>query len=147
MADTGTQSDNTTQSFVVRTWRESPGDWRGTVRHVQSQAQHGFTRFSQLQEFIEQNLTQSGYVPAPANRGVPRLSRVGLPRRRFLMVASAVVIVLVAGVVVIASVNLPARALFGSAVGQASPGEVLVALLVGLVLGSVGTAIWLRRYK
>ena len=28
-------------SFVVRFWQEAPGCWRGTVRHVQSQAQRG----------------------------------------------------------------------------------------------------------
>ena len=151
MAETGPQTDDTIQSFVVRTWQEPRGNLRGTVRHVQSQAQHGFTRLSQAQEFIEQNLAQTGNAPTPVTRSATtRLLRwSGLPRRRLFMVASAVVIVIAAGVVVISSLDRPSAPLLGSAIGQApsqaTSFEVVLALIIGLALGSLATALWLRR--
>lgn len=151
MADTGPQSDDSTQSFVVRTWQEPCGNLRGTVRHVQSQTRRGFTRLSQAQKFIEQSLARPGSAPAPSTRPVtPRsLKWAGLPRRRFLMAASALAIVAAAGMVVIASVNvnLPAAVNLGSAVGPGLTIEVILALFIGLVLGCLGSAVWLRRNR
>ena len=149
MAETGFQSDDTTQSFVVRTWQEPPGKLRGTVRHVQSQAQYNFTRVSQVQDFIEQHLARLGSAPLPANRPVAARSWqwIGMPRRRFVLAASALLVVVAAGTVVIASLDRPAMPLLGSAVGQATSFEVILALFVGLVLGSLGTALWLRRHE
>ncbi len=158
MADTGLQSDNSPQSFVVRTWQESPGNLRGTVRHVQSQAQRGFTRLNQVPKFIEQNLAHSTGASSAAQPAATRplaarpavahtLRWAGLPRRKLIMAVSALTIMVVAGLVVSASVDRPAMPVFGSAVGQALPVEVFLALMIGVVLGSLGTALWLRRTR
>jgi hypothetical protein len=47
----------TSESFVIRMWQEAPGEWRGTVRHVQSQVQLGFTQIEQASRFIETHTT------------------------------------------------------------------------------------------
>lgn len=148
MADPGPQVDDSTQSFVVRTWQEPPGSLRGTVKHVQSQTQHGFTRLSQAQEFIEQKSART--EPGLASIAKPAATPArwaGLHRRRFLMALSAVSIVLVAGLTVIASANLPLASIVGSAIGPGLSGEVILALCIGLGLGSLGSALWLRRGK
>jgi hypothetical protein len=148
MADLGPQIDDSTQSFVVRTWQESPGNLRGTVRHVQSQTQHGFTRLSQAQDFIEQKVARSDQLPASTAKPVTAsLKWTGVHRRRLILAGSVVVIVLAAGLTVIASGNQSNDKILGSAIGQALPLEVIAALLIGLVLGSVGSALWLRRNK
>jgi hypothetical protein len=148
MADPGPQVDDSTQSFVVRTWQEPPGSLRGTVQHVQSQTQHGFTRLSQAQEFIEQKSAQTEPgLASPVKSAAQPARLAGLHRRRFLLAASAVSIVIVAGLTVIASANLPLTSILGSAVGPGLSVEVIVALCIGLVLGSLGSAIWLRRGK
>ena len=153
MADTGLQPDDSPQSFVVRTWQESPGNLRGTVRHVQSQAQRGFTRLNQVPKFIEQNLAHSTGTSSAAQPVAARpmaahtLRWAGLPRRKWIMAISALTIVVAAGLVVSAGVDGPALPVFGSAVGSALPVEVFLALIVGIVLGSLGTALWLRRTR
>ena len=158
MADTDLQPDDSPQSFVVRTWQESPGNLRGTVRHVQSQAQRGFTRLNQVPKFIEQNLAHStgASLAAQSVTAQPVAARpmaahtlrwAGLPRRKLIMVVSALTIVVAAGLVVNASLDRPAPSVFGSAVGQSLPVEVFLALMIGIVLGSLGTALWLRRTR
>ncbi len=153
MADTGLQPDDSPQSFVVRTWQESPGNLRGTVRHVQSQAQRGFTRLNQVPKFIEQNLAHSTGASSAAQPAAARpmaahaLRWAGLPRRKLIMAVSALTIVVAAGLVVNASLDRPAPPVFGSAVGQALPVEVFLALMIGVVLGSLGTALWSRRTR
>lgn len=149
MADPGPQVDDSTQSFVVRTWQEPPGSLRGTVQHVQSQTQHGFTRLSQAQEFIEQKSarTESGLASIAKPAATPARWAGLLHQRRFLRALSAVSIVLAAGLTVIASANLPLASLVGSASGPGLSGEVILALCIGLGLGSLGSALWLRRGK
>jgi hypothetical protein len=151
MADIGPQLDDSTQSFVVRTWQESPGNLRGTIRHVQSQARHSFTQLSQTQEFIEQNWARSSNVAIAAAKSATarpiKFTGLHRHRRRVLMAASALVIVLAATLTVIASINLPMAAILGGAVGPSLSIEVILALFIGLALGSLGSAIWLRRNK
>jgi ferric-dicitrate binding protein FerR (iron transport regulator) len=150
MADTDIQPDDAPQSFVVRIWQESGGSVRGMVRHVQSQSQRGFTRFSQAQQFIEQYVTRLGTAPLPAEPVESRLLRwPRMSRRRTLQTVSALMVAAAVIMIVIAAnqqtTDLP---LFGSAVGQGQSGEVLVALFVGLVVGALvgglGCTVWLR---
>jgi len=148
MADLGPQTDDSTQSFVVRTWQETPGHLRGTVRHVESRDQRGFTRLSQAQDFIKQKSARRDQVVASAIKSAAKPTRwAGLHQRRFLLAASAVSIIIAAGLTVIAGANLPLTSTLGTAVGQGLSGEVIAALLIGLVLGSLGSALWLRRSK
>jgi hypothetical protein len=68
---TNAREAETSQSFMVRTWQEDPGQWRGTVRHVQSQVQLGFTQVEQVSRFIRQHTTgveerQSDQTPPKA---------------------------------------------------------------------------------
>lgn len=153
MADTDLQPDDSPQSFVVRTWQESPGNLRGTIRHVQSQAQRGFTRLNQASKFIEQN---SAHLTGKSSAARPLAARplaahtlrwAGLSRRKWMMAVSALTIVVAASLVVSASIDRPALPVFGSAVGPALTVEVFLALIVGMVLGSLGTALWLRRTR
>jgi len=148
MADTDLQLDDSPQSFVVRTWQESPGNLRGTIRHVQSQAQRGFTRLNQASKFIEQNSAHlTGKSSAARPLAAHTLRWAGVSRRKWVMAASALMIVAAAGLVVSASIDRPALPVFGSAVGPALTVEVFLALIVGMVLGSLGTALWLRRTR
>ena len=151
MADVSPQSDDNTQSFVVRAWHETPGHVRGTVRHVQSKDHRGFTRLNQAQEFMEQRLAGTASAPSPvarSARSAPQPPKVSIfHQRKFLMATSALVILVAAGLTVIASSSLPGGMFLGSAVGSSSGLEVILALVVGLVLGSLGSALWLRRSK
>jgi hypothetical protein len=54
---TDASAAETSESFVVRMWQEDPGEWRGTVRHVQSQVQLGFTHVEQASRFIQMHTT------------------------------------------------------------------------------------------
>jgi hypothetical protein len=148
MADLGPQTDDPTQSFVVRTWEETPGHLRGTVRHVESKDQRGFTRLSQAQDFIEQKSAQRDEdVPSSIKPAAKPNRLARLHQRRFVLAASAISILIVASLTVIASANLPLTSISGAAVGSGLSGEVIVALFVGLILGSLGSALWLRRNK
>ena len=153
MADTGLQPDDSPQSFVVRTWQDPPGNLRGTIRHVQSRAQRGFTRLNQVPKFIEQNSAHLTGAPSAAQPAAARpvaahaLRWAGVPRRKWVMAVSALTIVMAAGLVVGAGVDGLALPVFGSAVGSALPVEVFLALIVGIVLGSLGTVLWLRRTR
>jgi hypothetical protein len=150
MADTGLQSDDSPQSYVVRLWQEPQGEVRGTVRHVQSQSQRGFTRFSQAQQFMEQNLPQQLPQPAPAPvvAKAPARPKVQWSRRRTLALVSGLIVAAAALTIVLAaSLREPEPPLFGSAVatGPSQSGEILAALVIGLVIGATGSALWFRR--
>lgn len=102
--NSNTSASETSQSFVVRMWEEDPGEWRGTVRHVQSDTQMGFTRIDQVRAFIQRFTTgtatrkaEKQSVPHPAIRLNPGIS----PRTaRMLAVAFAIIIIAAIGLVV-----------------------------------------------
>lgn len=104
---------DSTHSFVVRLWQEAPGTWRGSIRHVQSETLHGFTRLDQALRFIEQKSGLSQPHPAQTAR-----SRFGfdfkLNRRTMTMFALAGSILLIAIVLVlsISGVRLDALTAF-----------------------------------
>jgi hypothetical protein len=58
MSDQNLPPSIRTESFVVRLWEETPGEWRGSIRHVQSETRRGFTRLNQVVRFIEQQTGQ-----------------------------------------------------------------------------------------
>ena len=60
MNETGRNKPNTVNSFVIRIWQEFPGQWRGTIRHVQSEAQKAFTTLNQAVQFIDQQTKPVG---------------------------------------------------------------------------------------
>ena len=48
--------DDATQSFVLRLWQTTSGQWRGSVRHVQSDARLAFLTLDQAVRWIERYL-------------------------------------------------------------------------------------------
>jgi len=146
MAGASPTRNESTQSFVVRIWQEAPGDLHGTIRHVQSQAQFGFTRLSQAQSFIEQQLIPSA---PPAQTPTPRVFQFPiLNQRRFRLAMAAVAMVAFAAIVVLINLstpNLPGSALVASASGQGGPAEIITAFLIGLGLGGLGIYFWSRQ--
>ncbi len=145
MANLGPQTDDSTQSFVVRTWQEEPGHLRGTVRHVQSQDQRGFTRLNQAQEFMEQKLATAKNSQATQRQTAPATRSFNWSRRRMILAFSTILIVVMASVTVIVASELPNQSLYAGAVGQG--GGIVLALLVGLGLGGLISFWWLRRRK
>jgi hypothetical protein len=138
MADSGLPVDDSTQSFVVLTWRAASGQVRGTIRHVQSKDQHGFTRLSQAQEFIEQRLKSTA---APHTAAKQPARSIGWSRK-FVLAAAMVLISVMAGATVLVGSQLPIQMLVGAAVGDG--GKIILALLIGIALGSLGSYVWLR---
>lgn len=49
-------TDETVHSFVVRFWQEQPGQWRGAIRHVQSDARLAFLDRAQALRWMERYL-------------------------------------------------------------------------------------------
>lgn len=93
------------QSFIVRMWQETPGAWRGTVRHVQSQAQLGFMQIDQASRFIGNHtigVEKKHPVQTPARRPLWNVD-LGFSRRTTRMLAIAAAIVLIAAVGLIAA--------------------------------------------
>jgi len=81
-------------------WQEDPGEWRGTVAHVQSRAQVGFTRLEQASQFIRQHTTQLEKRKAAIAAPRPLFHfNLGLSQRttRILALALALVVLSVAG--------------------------------------------------
>ncbi len=58
-----TENEDTTQSFVLRVWQDQPVEWRGSIRHVQSDAHKGFTSLEQAMRFVERQTRQFGRIP------------------------------------------------------------------------------------
>lgn len=140
MADRLEQPEEAAQSFVLRLWQEEPGRWRGRVRHVQSQAQQGFTTLAQATAFVEQQL-----------RSAPRLARVGrdhevtassrllewLPRSRTqtaAMAAGFLVLCMAALILVDPTVCAP---LMGTAVASGITLDEPVIFLAGVAVGGL----------
>jgi hypothetical protein len=138
MTEPGLHIDDSTQSFVVLTRPAVPGQVHGTIRHVQSKDQHRFTRLSQAQDFIEQRLQSPIAMHQTAEQPV---RSIGWSRKSVLAAAS-VLIIITAGVTVLASSQLPIQMLLGATVGDG--GAIILAFLIGLGLGSLGSYVWLR---
>jgi hypothetical protein len=115
--ETYASPEDTSQAFVLRMWQEDPGEWRGTVRHVQSQVQLGFTHVEQASRFIRQYTIGEGKRQAEPS---PKLHTsfhfdLGLSRRtaRMLAVAIALILLSVVGVLAAGHGNLPQVLGFG----------------------------------
>lgn len=139
MNDPMPTSEDSTQSFVLRIWEEEPGERRGSIRHVQSRSQRGFTRLSQAMEFVELHLgSLSRKRPiGRAAQTFPRLGRV--LRQRIPLVGVAAAALLCLGVIVFQP-PWPAAGLMGTAAAWGADGD-WVLFLAGVVLG--GGAMWL----
>lgn len=140
--------DNGTHSFVIRIWEEMPGQWRGTIRHVQSQAQQGFTMMSQALQFVEQRV--SAISPEAERkqpkRAAPPTFRFDWLPRRLLQPAWAAVGVLAVLVVVLALMNPNMSVpLSGAAAGTGIAPEIVLAFLAGVMLGALSAGLWFHR--
>ena len=142
-------SDDKTQSFVLRVWEEDPGQRRGTIRHVQSRAQRGFTRLSQAMEFVEHNLESLSSSSARDRQPLSidfLFSRLWPPKTRYHMAAVA------AGVLALSAVCLFLLSPSGNTtlVGTAADGGNLsdwMIFLAGFLLGITVTSLWLHSNK
>lgn len=96
-------ASETSQSFVVRMWQEDPGEWRGTVRHVQSDTQFGFTRVDQVRAFIQRYTTgEPRQIANPAPGSAARFNFAPSRRMtRMLAFAFALIILAIAGLFVV----------------------------------------------
>ena len=108
--DSNNSASETSESFVVRMWQEDPGEWRGMVRHVQSEAQVGFTHIEQVARFIEAHSSGAG-SPAVAKKtaAVPAVRWHFAPSRRTTRIigfAFAVIILSIIGLVAVAQGNV-----------------------------------------
>ena len=108
--DSNISASETSESFVVRMWQEDPGEWRGTVRHVQSQAQLGFTRVEQAAHFIQAHSTGVEPRAAALKAAKPAAVRFdfGASRRttRMLAFALAIIILSILGLAAVAQGNV-----------------------------------------
>jgi len=139
--------DETTQSFVVRLWQEAPGRWRGSVRHVQSQAQRGISRVGQVSAFMTEQCrasvaTAAAYRPARrAAVGRPALGWLG--GRRFRLAGMAAALLAVSLTVVLLAREPGAGVLAGAAVAPAISTGLLI-FLTGALVGGTAVACWVR---
>jgi hypothetical protein len=95
----------TSQSFVVRMWQEDPGKWRGSIRHVQSEAHMGFTRVEQALRFIGQytgGIEKRQFAQGPVTHPAWNLS-LRLSRRTTKMLALAAALILLTTVGILAA--------------------------------------------
>lgn len=131
-------------------WRESPRKWRGTVRHVQSEAQRGFERLDQALSFIEQRTSapSAQIAQKTERRGVlPRidLSWVGARRMQPVWALAGLVVLLAVTLLLInPNSNVP---LTGAAVGGGDEFLLLSAFVCGAIVGGLGVALWFRSQK
>jgi hypothetical protein len=141
---------NKTQSFIIRIWRESPRLWRGTIRHVQSDAQRGVTRLDQVSHFLEQHVDLSApSVPAHDSKPVERLN-LGtgfFPRRRLVSLwglALAMFVLVLILVLAMPDMDLP---LYGSTTSNSMILQVLIAFLSGMVTSAILFGMWFKFFR
>ena len=115
--DSNSSASETSESFVVRMWQEDPGEWRGMVRHVQSEAQVGFTRVEQAARFIEAHSSGAGSPAAVRKTAAgPAVRWHFAPSRRttrMMGFALAVIILSIIGLVAVAQGNVDQLLGFG----------------------------------
>ncbi len=152
-------TDATTQSFVLRLWQAAPGQWRGTIRHVQSDARMAFLQLDQAIHWIERYLAADqptaaqpdprrgpqvahNAVTARWRRVSPRIAHWWATRPRFvrpgLALASGLALL---ALVVTLSPTTPA-ALAGATIDSNTGSNELAPFLLGLVVGGGLVAIW-----
>ncbi len=136
-------------SFVVRFWQEAPGRWRGTVRHVQSQAQRGVNSADQASAFMARHLPAQAAPHAsrraPADRPAPWLN--WFSGRRFQLAGMVAALLVISLSVVLAVGDVGGGVLAGAAVDAAIPAGI-VPFAAGVLVG-VAVAWWLsaRRHS
>ena len=141
---------NKTQSFIIRIWRESPRLWRGTIRHVQSDAQRGVTRLDQVSHFLEQHVDLSApSVPTPDSKPVERLTwGTGFfPRRRLVAlwgIALVMFVLVLISALAIPDVDLP---LYGSIASNPFVLQILIAFLSGIVTSAILFGMWFKFFR
>jgi len=134
-----TPSEDKPQSFVIRLWQAGPREWRGTIRHVQSGVQRGFTQIEQTGSFIEQQIKVSTLPRAPAP-----FDWSGLTRRQVRLAGAMIGVIVFAFVaLVVANVN-PTMPLSGAAYGPAITLEELTAFLIGAGVGGLAVGVWFQ---
>ncbi len=142
--------DDTTHSFVIRLWQEVPGQQRGTIRHVQSEARMAFTRLEQAVRWIErttvnQAAVNQSAVEQPRNAVTTartwwqRVTRY--PHTPAFALAGMVAVLLL--VVVLTTPDMPSS-LAGTAAGGAWGVNGLLPFLAGLLIGGLVVVLWVR---
>ncbi len=144
--------DETTHSFVIRFWQELPGQWRGTIRHVQSESRMAFTRLDQAVRWIER-LTSANQLTAVPPRARNRAAWlwaglqagwVRLLRYQYTPVwALAGMVALLLIVVILTAPDVPGS-LAGASVDSGGGSGGLLPFLVGLVIGGLLVMLWVR---
>lgn len=140
--------DETTHSFVIRLWQEVPGQQRGTIRHVQSEARMAFTRLEQAVQWIERTtrVTQPT-VDKPRLRNVMTGVRAWwatIMQYRYtptLALAGTIAVILL--VVVLTTPDVPGS-LAGTSAGAALGETGLLPFLAGLFVGGLLVVLWGR---
>lgn len=141
--------DDATQSFVLRLWQTTPGQWRGSVRHVQSDARLAFLTLEQAVRWIERYLaggqvTQQALKPRYKPQFITGLQRWWAAQPRFVTTGLA----LAGGVALLAVVVTLAPAapvsLAGAAVTNSGNNSRLGPFLLGLAVGGGLVALWSR---
>ena len=141
--------DDTTQSFVLRLWQTTSGQWRGSVRHVQSDTRQAFSTLDQAVRWIERYLAdRQAAQQTPAGPYQPRFL-VGI--QRWWAVQPRLVttgLVLAGGVALLALVVTLAPAapasLAGAAIENSGSSNRLGPFIFGLVVGGGLVALWGR---
>lgn len=109
--ETKENAADTSQSFVVRMWQENPGEWRGTIRHVQTQSHLGFTQIEQAARFIGQYTREVGKrlpVQTIASRPSWHLNfRLSRRTTRLVALAAALVLITAVGMLAISQGSVP----------------------------------------
>ncbi len=149
MTDLIPPREDNTQSFLIRLWQERPNQWRGTIRHVQSEAKRSFVRLDQAIAFIEQRLQVRVQPPdrVTSESPAPRFRWGDLGQRRVVMAWAAVGLVMFLALAFALSNGVPSGSLSGTAVDIPAGLEIWVAFLTGLVLGGLGMGVWFRFRK
>ncbi|GEM_PF-1641149 len=144
--------DETTHSFVIRLWQEMPGQWRGTIRHVQSESRMAFTRLDQAVRWIERSIETK---PPARVQPLARNAANGLRTRlrawwtsiahyqHTPVFALAGVLAMLIIVVLLTASDVPAS-LAGASVGSGGSFGGVLPFLVGLVIGGLLVVVWVR---
>ncbi|MGB8646485.1 MAG: hypothetical protein WCF84_14700 [Anaerolineae bacterium] len=147
MTDSIHSHEDTTQSFLIRLWQERPNEWRGTIRHVQSEAQRGFSQLDQALLFVREHTAGRPATPVQEQAATPRPWTEWLGRRRVPMAWAAMGFVTLISIWLIATNAVPGMPLSGTAGNGGPGGEMFLAFVAGIVLGGVGAGLWFRSRR
>ncbi|MCX6046249.1 MAG: hypothetical protein NT075_14145 [Chloroflexi bacterium] len=141
-------ADETTHSFVIRLWQETPGQWRGAVRHVQGESRLAFTRLDQAMRWIERTIeieqpsteaTRTRQEATGWRTWWANLSRGGQTPTW----AAAGVLAMLMLVIILTTQEMPGS-LAGTAIGTGVGYGGLLPFLACLVLGGLAVVLWVR---